>query len=156
MPTATKKTHLELQNSCFHTQLENPHIVANRIEPNDYAHQVLQKIGQTHDQILISNTNLEGLPISLEAVRMQDYFQQATAVDSHINPNQTKREVLEKYLTGKKYEDIVIIGDSPKDISLKEVAGGTTYLYTHPGKPFRDCEADWKIHDLREILKEVE
>jgi hypothetical protein len=37
-------------------------------------------------------------------------------------------------------------------MSLRDVAGGVTYLFAHPGTEFRDCEADFRIRDLRVIL----
>ena len=55
------------------------------------------------------------------------------------------------------FERVVIIGDSPGDIELSEVMGlenTTTYLYSHPGKNFREGKADFYINDLRELLKE--
>jgi hypothetical protein len=35
---------------------------------------------------------------------------------------------------------------------LRDVAGGVTYLFAHLGTEFSDCEADFRIRDLRAIL----
>jgi phosphoglycolate phosphatase-like HAD superfamily hydrolase len=66
----------------------------------------------------------------------------------------SKDAALASYLshTADSYEEIVIIGDSPEDMSLKAVAGGTTYLFAHSGAEFRECSADYRIRDLRQIL----
>jgi hypothetical protein len=40
-------------------------------------------------------------------------------------------------------------------MELKDVAGGISYLYSHPERKFRDTNSDYKINDLREVLKEI-
>jgi hypothetical protein len=37
-------------------------------------------------------------------------------------------------------------------MNLKKVAGGTTYLFAHPGTEFRRSRADYRIRDLRQVL----
>lgn len=32
---------------------------------------------------------------------------------------------------------------------------GLGYLYTHPGRSHRAVQCDYKIHDLREVLREM-
>ena len=58
-------------------------------------------------------------------------------------------------MTGKSFDDIIIIGDSEPDMLLKKVAGGITYLYRHPHTEVRRIVADHKIDDLRSVLKEL-
>ena len=38
---------------------------------------------------------------------------------------------------------------------LIAVDNAATYLYAHPGMPHRECEAAYKIRDLREVLREI-
>jgi hypothetical protein len=45
-----------------------------------------------------------------------------------------------------------IVGDSPGDMPLSQVAGGVRYLFAHPGFEFRQCPADFRIRDLRQVL----
>ena len=40
-------------------------------------------------------------------------------------------------------------------MALAEVAGGARYYYMHEGRPFKDCEADFKIRDLRLVLGSI-
>ena len=108
--------------------------------------------------MVISNTLPESLDLFLQAVAMKPYFPngQALAVNSHDpQPARTKLDVLEEFLVGREYQGIVSIGDSPKDVELASVHGGVSYLYTHYGRPFRECNAQHRIRDLREVLKEI-
>ena len=60
-------------------------------------------------------------------------------------------------MNGKNFEKIVVVGDSPDDIELASVAkNSVSYLYAHPWKKFRGDKADYKINDLREVLKELQ
>lgn len=158
LPYEPHQRHLELQEACFNYSDSHPEIIARHIQPNDHAHEVLEAIAQHHYQILISNTKPASLKIFLEAVNMTPYFssENAFAVDTHEECSiRTKHDVLKEFLRGKDFDRIVIVGDSPEEISLVSVAGGTSYLYSHPGRPFRDCESDYRINDLRELLKEI-
>ena len=89
---------------------------------------------------------------------MTQYFPEgsAFAVNGHAREVQrTKQDVLREFLKGRSFEGIAVIGDSTADVQLVSVAGGVSYLYAHPGRPFRDCSAHYRIQDLREILREV-
>lgn len=82
----------------------------------------------------------------------------ALAVDGHSQDAKlSKSDLLRGYLAGgpESYEEIVVIGDSPSDMGLADVAGGVRYLFTHPEFPFRDCVADYRIRDLRDILRRL-
>lgn len=156
LPEESNNTWMNLQSDCFKYNTEHPEIIAKYIILTPGALEVIELIkSKGLDQIIISNTNTESLPLFLKAVGLIDHFSNdhAFAVDNQINLSQTKNQVLRKYLKNKIYERIIIIGDSLGDMALKSVAGGTTFLYTHPGLIHRDCEADYKIHDLREVLK---
>jgi phosphoglycolate phosphatase-like HAD superfamily hydrolase len=121
--------------------------------------EVLSEIDSNHDQILISNTRQASLEMTLKLLDLEYFFapDRAFAVDRHVpTATITKRDVLSQYLAANdRFEDLVIIGDSPSDMRLSEVAGGKTYLYAHPGFPFRECAADFKIRDLRAVLAHV-
>lgn len=157
LPHETNETCMELQRRCVKFQQANPEILQKHIKPNDNAIELLEAIAKKHYQILISNTTPNSMNFFLECVGISKYFQNGNlyAINSHEDKGVSKKEVLKGFLQGKKFENIITIGDSPADVSLVEVAGGTSYLYTHPSKPFRECKADYKIRDLREILKEI-
>jgi hypothetical protein len=115
----------------------------------------LEAIAQNHGQILISNTSVESLELFLNAVQVKGYFVEAFAANNHRSNGSSKKEILAAYLKGKSFESIVVIDDSPSAAELLSVAGGVFYLYTHPHLPFKESKADYKIRDLREILREV-
>jgi phosphoglycolate phosphatase-like HAD superfamily hydrolase len=158
LPDQPPEIHLQLQEACFSKQQLHPHLVAQHLQPNDHAHLVLNKISQKHQQIVISNTQPPALDFFIKAIGLDNYFgpRNSFAIDAHRPTNhRTKHQVLSQYLSRKNFEKLVIIGDSPKDISLSSIAGGTTYLYAHPGRPFKTCPSDYQIRDLRQILKEI-
>src|SRR3989339_274082 len=106
--------------------------------------------------IVISRTLPESLAVFLEVVQMKDYFPEgsALAVNAHARETErTKQDVLREFLNGRSYHKIVAIGDSPQDIQLTSVGGGVSYLYAHPVRTFPACSADYRIRDLREILR---
>lgn len=156
LPYESHERHLELQKACFNYQTFE--IIARYTLPNDYAHHVLEEIVKAgHYQILISNTNPESLKLFIKAVNMEKYFSEGNsfAVDLHTSNDKTKNDVLKNFIKEKRFDKIIIIGDSPMDMKLKDVIGGKTYLYSHKERKFRECKADVYINDLREILKEL-
>ncbi|KKT75806.1 MAG: hypothetical protein UW69_C0009G0020 [Microgenomates group bacterium GW2011_GWA2_44_7] len=158
LPNEPYARHLELQGACISYQTAHPGIVAQHIKPNEHAHEVLEQISQNHDQIVISNTQPKSLKMFLEAVRIIKFFPsgKSFAADAHgKDATIRKHHILDSYLRDKHYEDKIFIGDSAEDIELVSVAGGKTYLYAHRGKSHKEAKADFKINDLREVLKEV-
>ncbi|MFA1541358.1 HAD family hydrolase [Actinomadura monticuli] len=150
---------MELQEACFEMSESNPNMQCEGIEPTPHAPEVLAAVGGRHEQILISNTRPATLAIFLKVLRLEEFFPEGTAfaVDQHSrDAERTKAHVLRDHLAGgPRYDEIVIIGDSPSDMRLAEVGGGSRYLFTHPEFRFRDCEADHRIRDLRELLTAV-
>ena len=156
LPGKSHDEHMRLQEECFIIGSTRESILSHT-KPNNYVSLVLEKIISNGDeQILISNCNAEALPFFLEAACVTKYFANAFPVDAHRDARRTKAQVLTEFLAGKTYDEVITIGDSLGDVALKKVAEGlgfnsTSYLYSHPDVPFRDCEADYKIHDLRDI-----
>ncbi len=160
LPEEDSKKLLELQESCFAMGITCPEIVARHIKPNDYSHEVLEAVSKKHSQILISNTNPESLIIFLDSVGVTPYFPNGTsfAIDNHrVRQQRTKQGALNDFVAsaGQEFESIITIGDSPADMEIVRPFKGVSYLYSHPGRPFRDCKSDYKINSLREILKEI-
>ncbi len=158
LPNEPKSRHLDLETACVKLEAKEPHFITNYIRPSDYSHYVLKIIAQKHDQILISNMHDTALQKFMALVKVDKFFKKGKAFSCNSQNKKSvtsKKEVLKNYLENKHFDDIVIVGDSPWDIELSEVAGGVTYLYSHPGLKFKDCNPTYRINDLREILKEV-
>lgn len=158
LPHATHEHHLELQQAGFDFTSKNADFVASFIQPNPHAQEVVKAIARKHEQILISNTDPTSLVLYLEMAGIHKNFtlENAFAANGHSkDAKNSKKIILEKYLENKTFDDIIIIGDSPGDMALKDVRGGTAYLYCHPGMIHRECEADFRITDLRDLLREV-
>ncbi len=150
---------MELQEACFVLSESNPNMQCNGIEPTPHAMEVLAAIGDKHDQILISNTRPATLITFVKALNLGDFFPEGTAfaVDQHSrDTKRTKDDVLAEFLADSHdYDEIVVIGDSPSDMRLTGVSGGRSYLFSHPGFEFRECESDHRIRDLRKLLSVV-
>jgi phosphoglycolate phosphatase-like HAD superfamily hydrolase len=163
LPDTAHDYHLSLQDACFRFSEFDLAIQRHWLKPTTNAWEVLSAIGEKHHQILIANTRSGNLELFLKTLQLEKFFPSpnvALAVDGHTqDAHRTKNDVLSDYLeTGssdREYEEIVIIGDSPSDMRLRDVAGGVTYLYAHPEFSFRDCAADFKIRDLRAVLDHV-
>ncbi|MBP9782031.1 HAD family hydrolase [Candidatus Woesebacteria bacterium] len=154
LPDESNATHLALQEDCFSFSIAHPEIIVKYISLVDHALEVLEAIKEKHDQILISNTKPASLAVFTQSVGVSHIFPngKSFATDSHAK-NKTKKDVLRKYLSRNIFEEVITIGDSPGDVELGAVFGAKTFLYTHPGQAFKDCEPYFKINDLREVLK---
>jgi phosphoglycolate phosphatase-like HAD superfamily hydrolase len=159
LPDETHIRHLELQDACFTLSEERPDLQYRWMTPTPHVTAVLDAIATHHQQIVISNTRPGTLEMFLKLLELADYFNpgRAFAVDQHVRDvKTTKKDVLAGYLAGQPaFDEIVIIGDSASDMRLAEVAGGTTYLFAHPDFVFRNCTADFRIRDLRNVLDRV-
>lgn len=158
LPDEPEEVHFKLQRACVEYEEYFPQVVEKYIKPGKYAHRVLSAVSKIHDQILISNVSDIALGRFMKSVRVDKFFPngKAFATNSHKKiSTYTKADFLKRYLKGRRYQEIIIIGDRPHDMEMKQVAGGTTYLYAHPHREHPQAEADYKINDLREILKEI-
>jgi phosphoglycolate phosphatase-like HAD superfamily hydrolase len=156
LPYESSERHSELQEACFSFSMAHPEIIIKYIRPVDHSHEVLEAVGRKHDQILISHTKPTSLPVFMEAVGITRFFSKgkAFATDAHSKYG-TKFEAFEGYQRSKKFDEIIVVGDSANDVLLGKKIGAKTFLYSHPGQPFKPCEPDHRINDLREVLREV-
>jgi phosphoglycolate phosphatase-like HAD superfamily hydrolase len=157
MPQEPPDRHQELQDACFAHSAAHPELLRRWMQPTPHAAAVLRDIaGAGHDQIVISNTRQATLETSLELLDIASFFapDRAFAVDQGTGQAPaTKPDLLATYLAGHPpFSELVIVGDSPGDMLLSQVAGGVTYLFAHPGFEFRECPADFRIRDLRQVL----
>ena len=158
LPYETTKKHLQLQKMCVEFGNKYPSVIQSFIKPNDYAHEVLEKTQTKHKQILVSNMSKASLFRFMNAVGVTKFFSRgkAFAINSHqVKLEKGKSEVLRDFLNGRNFDYIVVIGDKPEDVEMKSVAGGVSYLYSHPGRDFPNCDADYRINCLKEVLKEI-
>jgi phosphoglycolate phosphatase-like HAD superfamily hydrolase len=158
LPGEAHERHLDLQKASFDMSDNRADIMAKHVKPNHHAPEVLSAIALSHRQIVISNTKPSSLVLFIAAAGLTDYFDKdnAFAVDMHRRDyKRTKQDVLREFLDSNPADEVVIIGDSKSDMELSGVAGGVRYLYAHPHRVFKDCDADYRIHDLRDLLREV-
>ena len=59
-----------------------------------------------------------------------------------------------EFLEGKRYDQLIAIGDRETDIEAGKIIGAVTYLYSH-STPNKNIKADYHITDLRKVLKEI-
>ncbi len=159
LPNESHDTHMKMQLTCFEIEKEKPEILNHYIKTNDYAIDVLEKISNKYLQILISNCHQEALFNFILMTKINKFFNSKNtfSTNSHIFPEQvSKKEIFLDYVKKfPKFDQFVTIGDSPGDMEIIEKNMGSRYLYSHPGQEFRNCDSDYKIHDLREVLKEI-
>jgi len=158
LPRTTKEKCLELQAACFKFVEDDPTILASQIKPNDHVAEVLTKIADSNNQqIVISNTRQKDLFWFLDTISIRGYFEDSNVIG--VNAHQThgtKIDALKDHLKDKDFEKIIVIGDSEDDLKLGKAVGAITYFYKHPKRKHEETQnADYKINDLREILKEL-
>lgn len=159
LPQENHNIHMKIQSDCIKIEKERPDILDKYIKTNDYAIEVLDIISQKYQQILISNCHEKALYNFIFLTKVGKYFDQNNtfSTNSHFFPEQLpKKEIFTDYIKKfPKFDQFVTIGDSPGDMEIIDKNMGSRYLYSHPGQEFRDCDSDYKIHDLREVLKEI-
>jgi len=159
LPQESHEIHVKLQSTCIEIEKEKPELITKHIKTNDYVFEILETISQKHCQILISNSHHEALKNFISITKLEKFFddQNTFSTNSHFHPEKiTKKDLFVNYLKdNSRFSELVTIGDSPVDMEIIEKSQGKRYLYSHPHLNFRDCDADFKIHDLREVLKEI-
>lgn len=158
LPHESESVHRKLQNDFLADEKRCIKSINEHMAPNDHAHDVLvaiQKAG--HDQIVISNAYEDTVSMFISFAGLSDFFPPGKyfSTNAHVSHNLTKHNLLEQYLYGKHFDIIVAIGDLPKNLEFAKERAAVTYLYAHPGREFKDFPATHKIHDLREVLKEI-
>jgi phosphoglycolate phosphatase-like HAD superfamily hydrolase len=126
------------------------------VKPMDYAKEVLQKIRLAGgENIVVSNSTPENIRLFADLVGLSSLFDKCIGVESGQKNNMSgaKMDAVKKYLTERKFDKIVCIGDNEHDIEAGQHFGATTYLFStnHDAK----TKADFVISDLREVLREL-
>jgi len=159
IPNEPYNIHANIAKKCIKYSLLNPDITRKYIEQSPMARHVLEVISyQKYDQILISNTQPQAMPMFLEATGLKGIFHEKMilTVDSlEYDPASTKKSVLSEFFRHKHYERLVVIGDTQEDIDLGNEFHGVTYLFRHPDLPKIKTDADYHIDNLVMVLREV-
>jgi len=131
-------------------------VIKKHIQQMDYAPVVLDKIrAEGNLNILLSNSSPKSLVYFTDAVGLTDYFDHFIGVDrDDAKERKTKKQALEEFLDGKEFEKVIVIGDHPFDIMAGNSVNAITYLFSYD-KIFPEVKANYKISDLREVLKEL-
>ncbi len=160
LPEQSHDRHIELQATAF--EISNSPagmaIIGKHTRPSLNAIKTLKAIAKTHAQVLISNTTPASLPIYINTLGIGDYFDTTNAIAVNIHSREslrTKHDVLTDFVSGKTYDDIIVIGDSELDMILAREANAKAYLYAHKNTPFRSHLGDYQINDLIEVLREL-
>jgi phosphoglycolate phosphatase-like HAD superfamily hydrolase len=159
LPNLTKEDHLRLQSDCFKCAENDLSILEKHIKPNDHALEVLTKIASSkNQQLVISNTRQDDLVWFLNAIGIKDFFKEDTIIGVNAHQNHSsKLEAIKNYLKDKKFNKVVVIGDSESDLVFGREIGAVNYFYKHPHRKHEPTQkADHIINDLRDILKELD
>ncbi len=159
LPHGTHEDHLALQAACFTLSDNSEQLIASYMKPSNGSRAALAAIAKDHHQILISNTLPSSLDVFLPALKLEPYFVKnisAFAVNGHKkSAENSKVAALENYLADKHYDQIIVIGDAGSDIELAEAFNATSYLYAHPGKPFRSDKGSYRTNNLADLVREI-
>jgi phosphoglycolate phosphatase-like HAD superfamily hydrolase len=133
-------------------------VIYKYIKPTEHSHDVLKEIIKSgNENMIISNTEPNALDKYLNSVNITNLIQHKIGADSHRkdpHARNSKIPLLKEFLKNKNYNKLVLIGDSEIDIELGQAIGAVTYLFSNTNKHPK-INADFKINDLREVLKEI-
>jgi len=160
-PKLSDKEIYEYRNQIRDRQ--NRKHIEKYIKPAPYAHEVLRKIkAADHKNIVVSTSSKPHILRFLEIVDMMKYFDGIFGTDRHALDQdfdivKEKTKVIKKFAKKHKIpaKNIIVIGDREEEIEAGIVLGATTYQYIQPEIPHIVTRAQFKIYDLREILREI-
>ena len=159
-----KLTHDELYE--YRNQIrdrQNRKHIEKFVKPAPYAHEVLKKISAAgHKNIVVSTSSKPHILRFLEIVDLTEYFDGIFGTDRHALDKEfdivsEKAKVINSFAKKQKIpaKNMVVIGDREGDIDAGILLGAKTYQYIQPEIPHVVTRADFKIYDLREILREI-
>jgi phosphoglycolate phosphatase-like HAD superfamily hydrolase len=127
------------------------------------ATRVLKKIKDAgHKNIILSNSHPDHILPLVRIVGIESLIDHVYAIDRHythkkLDPVVEKTKVLKRLIKeyGLMEGQLIAIGDSESDIASGVAAAAITYQFMRQGFPIRKTNADYKIHDFSEILREI-
>ena len=143
--------------------IQNRKHIEKYIKPAPYAHEVLAKIKAAgHKNIVVSTSSQSHILRFLEVVGVARYFDEILGIDRHALEREfdiasEKARAIGRFARKFKIatKSIVVIGDREGDIDAGIIIGAKTYQYIAADLPHVATGADFKIYDLREILREL-
>ena len=142
---------------------QNRKHIEKYIKPAPFAHEVLQKIKAVgHKNIVVSTSSQPHIIRFLEIVDLTEYFDGIFGTDRHALDKEfdiadEKAKVIKSFTKKNKVatKNIIVIGDREGEIEAGISLGAKTYQYIQLEIPHIVTRADFKIYDLREILREI-
>ncbi|HLA04158.1 MAG TPA: HAD hydrolase-like protein [Patescibacteria group bacterium] len=159
-----KLTHDELYE--YRNQIrdrQNRKHIEEYVKPAPYAHEVLRKIKAAgHKNIVVSTSSRPHIIRFLEIVDLVEYFDEIFGTDRHALDKEfdivsEKTKVIKSFAKKNKVatKNIIVIGDREGEIEAGISLGAKTYQYIQLEIPHIVTRADFKIYDLREVLREI-
>lgn len=144
-------------------RIQNQKHLKKYVKPAPHAIEVLRKIKKAgFENIVLSNSHPRHIKPLISLVGMKSLIGEIYAVDRHYshkvqNPTAEKTKILKKIIKERKLKkgQLITIGDKAADVNSGIAARAVTYQYLRPNFPVDKTKADFKIHDLREILREI-
>lgn len=160
-PTLSNSEILELKDKV--RRVQNRKYIEKYIRPAPYAHDVLGRIMMAgHRNIIVSTSSNAHIMKFLKVVSVESYFDKVYGIDRHSLEREfdiaAEKSKAILHFAGKhkiNAKQIVVIGDRPGDVDAGILIGAKTYQYVNVDFPGVVTSANFKISDLREILKEI-
>ena len=142
---------------------QNRKHIEKYVKPAPFAHDVLENIKSVgHKNIVVSTSSRPHIIRFLEIVDMMKYFDgifgtDRHALDKHFDIVKEKTKVIKSFAKKHKIpnKNIIVIGDREGEIEAGILLGAKTYQYIHPEITHIVTRAQFKIYDLREVLREI-
>jgi len=142
---------------------QNRKHIEKYIKPAPFAHDVLANIKAAgHKNIVVSTSSRPHVIRFLEIVDMMKYFDGIFGTDRHaLNKDfdiaKEKMRVIGDFAKKHKItaKNTVVIGDRKGEIEAGILLGAKTYQYIQPEMPHIVTRAQFKIYDMREVLREI-
>ena len=142
---------------------QNRKHIEKYVRPAPYAHEVLRKIKAAgHKNIVVSTSSRPHIIRFLEIVDLTEYFDEIFGTDRHALDKEfdivsEKAKVINSFAKKHKIhsKNMVVIGDREGEIDAGISLGAKTYQYIQPEITHIVTRAQFKIYDLREVLREI-
>ena len=144
-------------------KIQNQNHLKKYVRPAPGAIEVLSKIKEAgYENVVVSNSHPKHIEFLIDIVGMKNLIDHVFAVDRHYSPKKQdpvkeKVKIFEAIIKRRKLKSrqLIAIGDKATDVNAGILAGATTYHYLPKKFPIDKTNADFKIHNLREILREI-
>ena len=142
---------------------QNRKHIEKYIKPAPFAHDVLENIKAVgHKNIVVSTSSRPHITRFLEVIDVMKYFDGIFGTDRHALDKEfdiadEKAKVIKSFTKKNKVatKNIIVIGDREGEIEAGISLGAKTYQYIQLEIPHIVTRADFKIYDLREVLREI-